>query len=54
MAVVVQRMVDADASGILFTADPLTGNRKGAKVEAVRGLGDALVSGEVVRRPMTC
>ncbi|WP_231398358.1 phosphoenolpyruvate synthase [Conexibacter woesei] len=47
MAVVVQRMVDADASGILFTADPLTGNRKLAKVEAVRGLGDALVAGEV-------
>ena len=47
MAVVVQRMVDADASGILFTADPLTGNRKVAKVEAVRGLGDALVAGEV-------
>ena len=46
MAVVVQRMVDAHASGVLFTADPLTGNRTVAKVEAVRGLGDALVSGE--------
>jgi phosphoenolpyruvate synthase/pyruvate phosphate dikinase len=46
MAVVVQRMVDAQASGVLFTADPLTGNRTVAKVDAVRGLGDALVSGE--------
>jgi rifampicin phosphotransferase len=46
MAVVVQRMVRAEASGVLFTADPLTGNRKHMKIEAVRGLGDALVSGE--------
>jgi pyruvate,water dikinase len=45
MAVVVQRMVDAQAAGVLFTADPLTGNRKVAAVEAVAGLGEALVSG---------
>ncbi|MFN2562302.1 MAG: phosphoenolpyruvate synthase [Jatrophihabitans sp.] len=45
MAVVVQRMVDADASGVLFTADPLTSNRTVTVIEAVRGLGDALVSG---------
>jgi pyruvate,water dikinase len=47
MAVVVQRMVAPEASGILFTADPLTGNRKVASVEAVFGLGEALVSGRV-------
>jgi pyruvate,water dikinase len=47
MAVVVQRMVLADASGILFTADPITGNRKVALVEATPGLGEALVSGHV-------
>ncbi len=47
MAVVVQRMVFADAAGILFTADPVTGNRKVASVEAVFGLGEALVSGLV-------
>jgi phosphoenolpyruvate synthase/pyruvate phosphate dikinase len=47
MAVVVQRMVAADAAGILFTADPVTGNRKVASVEAVFGLGEALVSGQV-------
>jgi rifampicin phosphotransferase len=47
MAVVVQRMVDADASGVLFTADPLTSNRKVTVVEAVAGLGEALVSGRV-------
>ncbi|HEY3685276.1 MAG TPA: rifamycin-inactivating phosphotransferase [Streptosporangiaceae bacterium] len=47
MAVVVQRMVDADAAGMLFTADPVTSNRKVATVEAVWGLGEALVSGQV-------
>ena len=45
MAVVVQRMVFPRASGVLFTADPLTGNRKVASIEAVFGLGEALVSG---------
>ncbi|HEX5946192.1 MAG TPA: PEP/pyruvate-binding domain-containing protein, partial [Acidimicrobiales bacterium] len=45
MAVVVQRMVAADASGVLFTADPVTSNRKVVAVEAVLGLGEALVSG---------
>lgn len=47
MAVVVQAMVDPDASGVLFTADPITSNRTVASVEAVRGLGEALVSGLV-------
>ncbi|HEY0014750.1 MAG TPA: rifamycin-inactivating phosphotransferase [Longimicrobium sp.] len=47
MAVVVQRMVFPRASGILFTADPITGNRKVASVEASFGLGEALVSGLV-------
>ncbi len=47
MAVVVQRMVDARAAGVLFTADPATSNRHVAAVEAVAGLGEALVSGVV-------
>jgi len=47
MAVVVQRMVSPHAAGILFTADPITGNRKVASVEATFGLGEALVSGLV-------
>ncbi|MCZ7587971.1 MAG: phosphoenolpyruvate synthase [Gaiella sp.] len=47
MAVVVQQMVSPQAAGILFTADPLTGNRKVASVEASFGLGEALVSGLV-------
>ncbi|MEV6703214.1 rifamycin-inactivating phosphotransferase [Streptomyces sp. NPDC051453] len=47
MAVLVQRMVFPHASGILFTADPVTGNRKVATVDAGFGLGEALVSGLV-------
>jgi rifampicin phosphotransferase len=47
MAVVVQRMVFPQASGVLFTADPVTGNRKVTAVEATLGLGEALVSGLV-------
>jgi pyruvate,water dikinase len=45
MAVVVQEMVFPHAAGILFTADPVTSNRKVASVEAGYGLGEALVSG---------
>ncbi|OON80019.1 rifamycin-inactivating phosphotransferase [Streptomyces tsukubensis] len=47
MAVVVQTMVLPDASGILFTADPVTGHRKVASVDAGFGLGEAMVSGLV-------
>ena len=47
MAVVVQQMVFPDAAGILFTADPVTSNRKIASVEAGFGLGEALVCGLV-------
>ncbi|PSL53109.1 pyruvate,water dikinase [Saccharothrix carnea] len=47
MAVVVQRMVFPQAAGVLFTADPVTSNRKVATVEATFGLGEALVSGLV-------
>ena len=47
LAVVVQRMVDAASAGVLFTADPITGRRRRAVIEAVRGLGEQLVSGSV-------
>jgi pyruvate,water dikinase len=47
MAVVVQQMVFPQAAGVLFTADPVTSNRKVASVEASFGLGEALVSGRV-------
>jgi len=47
MAVVVQQMVDAQASGVLFTADPVTSNRNVVSIEAASGLGEAFVSGLV-------
>ena len=47
MAVVVQRMVFPEAAGVVFTADPVSGNRKVTSIEAVPGLGEALVSGLV-------
>ncbi|GGS73501.1 rifamycin-inactivating phosphotransferase [Streptomyces griseoviridis] len=47
MAVVVQRMADPRAAGVLFTADPVTGDRRTATVDAGHGLGEALVSGVV-------
>ena len=47
MAVVVQRMVFPHAAGILFTADPISGNRNVTSIEASFGLGEALVSGLV-------
>ncbi|MGG6310789.1 phosphoenolpyruvate synthase [Paenibacillus macerans] len=47
LSVIVQRMVFPQASGILFTADPMTGNRKLLSIDAGFGLGEALVSGLV-------
>lgn len=47
LAVVVQQMVIPDVSGIMFTADPITGNRNVTSIDAGFGLGEALVSGLV-------
>lgn len=47
LAVVVQRMVFPQAAGILFTADPVTSNRKVLSIDASFGLGEALVAGLV-------
>ena len=47
MAVVVQQMVDSAKSGVLFTADPVHGRRDRMVVEAARGLGEHVVSGEI-------
>lgn len=47
LAVVVQRIVPAEISGILFTAEPVTGNRAVCSIDASYGLGEALVSGRV-------
>lgn len=47
MCVVVQRMVDARVAGVLFTANPVNARRDQIVVDAVAGLGEALVSGKV-------
>jgi pyruvate,water dikinase len=47
IAVPIQRMVQSERSGVAFTVDPVTGDRGRIVIEAVRGLGEALVSGEV-------
>jgi pyruvate,water dikinase len=47
MAVIAQQLVAADAAGVVFTADPVTGSRDRIIVEAGWGLGEALVSGKV-------
>lgn len=46
MGVVVQRLVRADCAGVMFTADPVTGDRNARLVTAVHGLGEGLVSGD--------
>ncbi|MDD7969961.1 PEP/pyruvate-binding domain-containing protein [Roseinatronobacter alkalisoli] len=46
-AVIVQRMINARAAGVAFSADPVTGRRDRVIVSAISGLGERLVSGEV-------
>jgi pyruvate,water dikinase len=48
MHVVVQQMVDARAAGVVFTADPATGRRDLMVIDAIAGLGEALVDGSAV------
>lgn len=47
LSVVIQKMIFPQASGIMFTADPITSNRKVTSIDASFGLGEALVSGLV-------
>jgi len=47
LAVVVQRMIDAQVAGVLFTANPLSGRRDQMVIDASPGLGEAVVSGAV-------
>jgi len=47
MAIVIQQQVAADVSGVLFTCDPVRGDRDRMVIEAVAGLGESLVSGRV-------
>ncbi len=47
IAVVVQKMVNAEKAGVMFTANPITGDRNIALIEAAWGMGEAIVSGIV-------
>ncbi|MEV5408471.1 PEP/pyruvate-binding domain-containing protein [Thermopolyspora sp. NPDC052614] len=47
LAVVIQRMVDAEVAGVMFTADPVTGTRRQTVIDAAPGLGESVVSGSV-------
>ena len=47
MAVIIQKMIFPQTAGVLFTADPVTGNRKLLSIDAAFGLGERLVSGLV-------
>jgi phosphohistidine swiveling domain-containing protein len=47
LAVVVQRMVEAEAAGVMFTVNPANGRRNEAAISAAWGLGEAVVSGSV-------
>jgi len=47
MAVVVQQMVDADKAGVMFTIDPVNNRKDRVVVEAARGIGENVVSGEI-------
>lgn len=53
IAVLIQRQVDADAAGVAFTANPVTGDDE-TVVSAVRGLGDRLVGGMVTPEDWSC
>ena len=47
LAVIVQRMINADRAGVLYTADPTTGDNSIMVIEAVYGLGDSLTGGQL-------
>ncbi|KJS11665.1 MAG: hypothetical protein VR67_13015 [Peptococcaceae bacterium BRH_c8a] len=47
MAVLIQPMIEAEAAGVVFTANPVTGDHSETVVSVVRGLGERLVSGQV-------
>ena len=53
LAVVVQELVSADAAGVMFTANPVTGRRDELMITAAWGLGEAIVSGEVTPDTIT-
>lgn len=53
VAVIVQKLVRAEFSGVIFTADPVTGSRAAVVGNYVRGLGEKLVAGEAAAQAFT-
>ncbi|WP_457948734.1 PEP/pyruvate-binding domain-containing protein [Pseudarthrobacter sp. alpha12b] len=53
LAVVIQHMVEADAAGVMFTANPANGRRDQTVISAAWGLGEAVVSGQVTTDDLT-
>ncbi len=53
IAIVVQQLVPAEWAGVAFTADPVSGERDVVRIAATKGLGEALVQGEVVGSDVT-
>ncbi|MCY4045298.1 MAG: PEP-utilizing enzyme [Cellvibrionales bacterium] len=53
IAVVIQQMIDADCAGVLFTQNPITGNKNQLIIEGCYGLGEGVVSGQVVTDSFT-
>jgi pyruvate, water dikinase len=47
IAVPIERMIESDASGVMFTVDPVTNDRSKITIEAIYGLGEMIVQGEV-------
>src|SRR3989304_393560 len=47
IALVVQKMVESDKSGVIFTVDPVSGDKSRIVIEAILGLGELIVQGEV-------
>lgn len=47
MAVIIQKQIDATASGVMFTVNPVTGNPNEIKINAIKDLGEKLVSGQI-------
>lgn len=47
VAVILQEMIDADLAGVVFTMDPVSGNRRSCVISSVYGLGEGLVSGQL-------
>src|SRR3989344_7667287 len=47
IALVIQKMVESEKSGVMFTVDPVTGNKSKIVIEAILGLGELIVQGEV-------